>query len=42
LTGAKQLGFGDYEQTTAKKRTRRERFLAEMEAVAMEGADRPD
>ena len=31
--GGKQLGFGDYEQTTAKKRTRRERFLAEMEAV---------
>jgi IS5 family transposase len=28
-----QLGFGDYEQSTAKKRTRRERFLAEMEAV---------
>jgi IS5 family transposase len=31
--GGKQLGFGDYEQTTAKKRTRRERFLQEMEAV---------
>jgi IS5 family transposase len=31
--GGKQLGFGDYEQTTAKKRTRREKFLAEMEAV---------
>ena len=31
--GGKQLGFGDYEQTTTKKRTRRERFLAEMEAV---------
>ena len=31
--GFKQLGFGDYEQSTAKKRTRRERFLAEMEAV---------
>ena len=27
----KQLGFGDYEQATAKKRTRRERFLSEME-----------
>jgi hypothetical protein len=26
----KQLGFGDYEQTTAKKRTKREKFLAEM------------
>jgi len=31
--GIKQLGLGDYEQSTAKKRTRRERFLAEMEAV---------
>jgi IS5 family transposase len=31
--GGKQLGFGDYEQTTAKKRTRRERFLSEMERV---------
>ena len=30
---AKQFGFGDYEQSTAKKRTRRARFLAEMEAV---------
>lgn len=31
--GGKQLGFGDYEQTTAKKRTKVERFLAEMEDV---------
>ena len=31
--GVKQFGFGYYEQSTAKKRTRRERFLAEMEAV---------
>ena len=31
--GSKQLGFGDYEQTTAKKRTRREHFHAEMEVV---------
>jgi IS5 family transposase len=31
--GGKQLGFGDYEQTTARKRTKRERFLAKMEAV---------
>ena len=31
--GAKQFGLGDYEQSTAKKRTKRERFLAEMEAV---------
>jgi IS5 family transposase len=30
---SKQLGFGDYEQATTKKRTRRERFLAEMEKV---------
>ena len=31
--GGKQLGFSDYEQSTAKKRTKRERFLSEMEAV---------
>ncbi len=31
--GGKQLGFGDYEQSTAKKYTKRERFLSEMEAV---------
>jgi len=31
--GCKQLGFGDYEQATAMQRTRRERFLAEMEKV---------
>jgi transposase, IS5 family len=39
--GAKQFGYrfaqgfayGDFEQSTAKKRIRRERFLAEMEAV---------
>ena len=31
--GGKQLGFGDYEQTTAKNRTKRERFLAQMDAV---------
>ena len=31
--GNKQLGFGDYEQTSAKKRTRRERFLGQMEKV---------
>lgn len=29
----KQLGFPDYEQSTAKKRTRREKFLGEMEVV---------
>ena len=31
--GGKQLGFSDYEQTTAKKQTKREKFLYEMEAV---------
>jgi IS5 family transposase len=31
--GGKQLGFGDFEQTTVRKRTKRERFLAQMEAV---------
>jgi len=29
----KPLGFSDYEQTTAKKQTKREKFLAEMEVV---------
>ena len=29
----KQLGFGDYEQATAKKRTKREKFLADMDKV---------
>ena len=31
--GGKQLGFADYEQTTAKKRTKKEKFLAEMDQV---------
>jgi IS5 family transposase len=31
--GSKQAGYGDYEQATAKKRTRREHILAEMEKV---------
>jgi IS5 family transposase len=31
--GAKQIGLGDYEQITAKKRTKRERFLHEIEAI---------
>jgi IS5 family transposase len=30
--GGKQLGFSDYELTTAKKQTKREKFLSEMEA----------
>lgn len=29
--GGKQLGFSDYEQTTAKKLTKKEKFLAEIE-----------
>ena len=28
-----ELGFTDYEQSTAKKRTKREKFLAEIEPV---------
>jgi IS5 family transposase len=32
--GGKHLGFSDYEQLTAKKRTKREKFLAEMEQVS--------
>ena len=31
--GGKQLGFADYEQSTAKKRTKKEKFLAEMDQV---------
>jgi IS5 family transposase len=31
--GGKQLGFSDYEQTTARKRTKRERFLVQMDAI---------
>ena len=31
--GGTQLGFSDYELTTAKKQTKREKFLSEMEAV---------
>ena len=30
----KQLGFSDYVLTTAKKQTKREKFLSEMEVVA--------
>jgi transposase, IS5 family len=33
--GSKQLRFGDYEQTTARKRTKRERFLGLMQAVVL-------
>ena len=28
--GGKQLGFSDYEQSTAKKRTKREKFLGRL------------
>jgi transposase, IS5 family len=31
--GGKQLVFSDYEITTAKKQTKREKFLSEMEVV---------
>ena len=31
--GGKQLGLSDYEQITAKKRTKKEKFLAEMDQV---------
>ena len=33
MTGGKQLGFTHYELTTAKKQTKREKFLFEMESV---------
>jgi IS5 family transposase len=31
--GSKQLGFGDHQQSTARKRTKRERFLSEIDTV---------
>ena len=31
--GGKQLGFSDYELTTAKKQAKREKFLSETEEV---------
>ena len=31
--GGKQLGFSDYEQPTATKRTKKEKFQAEMDQV---------
>jgi transposase, IS5 family len=33
VVGGKQLGFSNYELTAAKKRTKREKFLAEMEIM---------
>ncbi len=38
MSGALQLGFSDYEQVYAKKKTRRQIFLDEMEATIL--ADR--
>jgi IS5 family transposase len=36
LIGGKQLGsFSDYVQPTAKKQTKREKFLSEMEVVVL-------
>jgi putative transposase len=34
VVGSKQLGFSDYELTTAKKKAKRETILSEMETVA--------
>lgn len=31
----KQLGFSDYEHTTAKRQTKREKFLSKIEAVVL-------
>jgi hypothetical protein len=31
--GGKQIGFSDYEQRTTKKRTKSEKFLANMKVV---------
>jgi IS5 family transposase len=33
--GGKQFGFSDYELTRAKKQTKREKFLSEMEVVEL-------
>ena len=33
MMGGKKLGFGNYEQSTAKKQTKREKFLSEMVKV---------
>ena len=33
VMSGKQLGFSDYELATAKKQTKREKFLGEMEAM---------
>jgi hypothetical protein len=31
IDGRQAVGFGDYEQSTAKKQTKREKFLSEMD-----------
>jgi IS5 family transposase len=36
--GGKQFGFSDYELTTAKKKTNREKFRSEMDAVLLRQA----
>lgn len=41
LMGGKRLGFGDYEQIAVKKRAKRGKFLAEMDAVVPWQARRP-
>jgi IS5 family transposase len=33
--GGKQLGFSDYETSTAQKRTKREKHLAKMKVVVL-------
>jgi IS5 family transposase len=33
VIGCRPLGYTDYEQATSKKRTKREKFLSEMEKV---------
>ena len=38
--GTKQLGFGDHEQSRAQKRTKRERFLAQMKYLFTVGKRR--
>ena len=33
MMGSKKLGLSDYEQTTAKKRTKKEKFLTKLDQV---------
>jgi hypothetical protein len=39
--GGKQLGFSDYKLTTAKKQTKREKFLSDGVGRAVAGTDPP-